>query len=276
MPPPGISPSCQKSRCPVIPPPRWRPIPNSPARAALSRWRRTSAFSLISTAPGKKPRSPFLQNVLDEVLELFPSPYIHIGGDEAPKARWKNCPDCQRRIKAEGLAGEHALQVYFTNRIGLHLAGHGRHLMGWNEILGPSLARDALVQFWRGNEKALLKAIQNDGRQVVMSTYLDTYLDHGYNLMPLCRAYRYDPLMPGLEETASVLGLEFPLWTEWVPNRARLDYQAYPRTLALAETGWTPREKKDLEAFQDRLAHFLTRLDRLGVGYAPLTEIEPP
>jgi hexosaminidase len=226
---------------------------------------------------GKEATFTFLQNVLDEVLDLFPSPYIHIGGDEAPKARWKNCPDCQRRIQAQGLAGEHALQVYFTNRIGVYLARRGRRLMGWNEILEPSLAKDALVQYWRGNQGALMEAIRQDKRQVIMSTFLDTYLDHGYSLMPLIRAYRYEPVPAALaeSESASVLGLEAPLWSEWLPSRARLEYQAYPRTLALAETAWTPKTKKDLTGFRYRLVHFLPRLDRLGVRYAPLADVEP-
>jgi hexosaminidase len=110
-----------------------------------------------------------------------------------------------------------------------------------------------------------------------MSTYLDTYLDHSYSLMPLSRAYRYDPIPAELDEkdAASILGVEFPLWTEWVPNRLRLDYQAYPRISALAETGWTTKDRKDLPDFRLRLQKFLQRLEKLGVHYAPLQEVEP-
>jgi hexosaminidase len=226
---------------------------------------------------GKEAVFTFLQNVLDEVLELFPSPYIHIGGDEAPKKRWKKCPDCQRRIQAEGLKDEHALQVYFTNRIAVYLDLKGRHVMGWNEILQDGLVRSAVVQFWARGRQRLLEAIRTGKRATVMSTYLDTYLDHGYSLMPLSRAYRYEPIPTELaeKEAASILGLEFPLWTEWVPNRARLDYQTYPRLTALAETGWTPKDRKDLPDFRRRLGKFLERLARLGVRYAPLQEVEP-
>jgi len=226
---------------------------------------------------GKEAVFTFLQNVLDEVLDLFPSPYIHIGGDEAPKKRWKACPDCQRRIKQEELKDEHALQVYFTNRIIAYLAQRGRRAIGWNQILDAGLAKDAVVQNWMGNRKRLLQAIKDEQRKVVMSSYLDTYLDHSYSLMPLSRAYRYEPVPPELddEESACILGLEFPLWGEYVRSRARLDYQAYPRLTAMAETGWTPKTQKDLDSFRQRLAHFLKRLDLLGVDYASMDDVEP-
>ena len=227
---------------------------------------------------GKETVFTFLQDVLDEVLELFPSPYIHIGGDEAPKTRWKKCPDCQRRIQAEGLKDEHSLQVYFTNRIATYLDSKGRHVMGWNEILQDGLIESAVVQFWARGRQRMLEAIRTGSRATVMSAYLDAYLDHGYNLMPLSRAYRYEPIPTELNENeaASILGLEFPLWTEWVPNRARLDYQVYPRLSALAETGWTPKERKDLPDFRRRLGKFLLRLDKFGIRYAPLKDVEPP
>ena len=226
---------------------------------------------------GKEQTFTFLQNVLAEVLDLFPSPYIHIGGDEAPKKRWKACPHCQRRIQQEGLKDEHALQVYFTNRIISYLAQHGRHVVGWNQILDQGLAPDAVVQYWMGSRKRLLQAIKEHQRKVVMSSFLDAYLDHSYSLTPLSRAYRYEPVPPELDDAqaACILGLEFPLWGESLPSRARLDYQAYPRLTAMAETAWTPKAQKDLSDFRRRLLPFLKQLDELGVGYAPLHEVEP-
>jgi hexosaminidase len=227
---------------------------------------------------GKEIVFTFLQNVLEEILELFPSPYIHIGGDEVPKKRWKGCPDCQLRIREEGLKGENALQVYFTNRIAAYLVSKGRQMMGWNEILQDGLVKGAVVQFWAKGRKHLLEAIRTEKRAVVLSTFLDTYLDHSYSLMPLSRAYRYEPVPAELggNNAGSVIGLEFPLWSEWVPNRARLDYQVYPRLTAMAETGWTLKDKKDFKDFRRRLDKLLGRLDRLGVLYAPLKEAEPP
>jgi hexosaminidase len=226
---------------------------------------------------GKEVVFSFLQDVLDEVLELFPSPYIHIGGDEAPKKRWKDCPDCQRRMTEQRLKDAHALQVYFTNRIAAYLDMKGRHAIGWNEILEGGLAGSAIVQYWARGHKKLLEAIRNDHRKTVMSFCLKTYLDYSYNLLPLSRLYRYEPIPTGLDEeaTAAILGVESPLWTEWVPNRARLDYQIYPRLSALAETGWTPREKKSLPDFRRRLVPFFARLDRLGIQYASLKEADP-
>ena len=226
---------------------------------------------------GKEAVFTFLQDVLDEVLELFPSPYIHIGGDEAPKQRWKKCPDCQQRIRMEGLKDAHALQVYFTNRIAAYLDSKGRHAIGWNEILQKGLVESAVVQFWAKGRKQLLEAIRNNHRRTIMSPFFKTYLDYPYNLIPLSRIYRYEPVPAGLDEgaTAAILGLESPLWTERVPDRSRLDYQVYPRLTALAETAWTSRERKSLPDFRRRLERFLARLDRLGVQHASLREAEP-
>jgi hexosaminidase len=227
---------------------------------------------------GKETVFSFLQNVVDEILEIFPSPFIHIGGDEAPINRWRGCPDCQRRIREERLKGEHALRVYFSNRIATYLASKGRHVMGWNEILQDGLVEGVIVQFWARHRERLLEAMRTEKRAVVMSTYLDTYLDHSYSLMPLSRAYCYDPIPPEFSDNDadSVHGLEFPLWSEWVPNRARLDYQVYPRLIAMAEIGWTPKSKKDFKDFSRRLEKFLGRLNHLGVRYAPLKEAQPP
>jgi len=238
---------------------------------------------------GKEATFIFLEDVLNEVLELFPSPTIHIGGDEAPKKRWQACPACQRRIREERLQNEHALQVYFTNRIAAYLDSKGRRAMGWNEILQPGLANSAVVQFWARGRVQLLQALRNDQRPIVMSTFMDAYLDHAYSLMPLSRAYHYEPVPKELskellkelpkeldqESALTILGPEFPLWTEWVPDRPRLDYQVYPRLTAIAETAWTSKDRKDLADFRRRLAGFMCRLDRLGVRHASLDEAEP-
>ena len=226
---------------------------------------------------GKEKVFSFLEDVLDEVLELFPSPYIHIGGDEAPKKRWKECPDCQRRIREIGLKDAHALQVYFTNRIAAYLDSKGRYAIGWNEILEKGLAEGAVVQYWARGRKKLLDALRNNSRPTVMSYCFYTYLDYSYKLIPLRRIYRYEPVPSGfdLKAAVSILGVESPLWTEWVPTRARLDYQVFPRLTALAETGWTPAGEKNLRDFHRRLAGFLSRLDRLGIQHASIDESEP-
>ena len=216
----------------------------------------------------------FLETALDEILALFPSPYIHIGGDEAPKKRWKACPKCQARLRAEGLPDEKALQVYFTNRLAAYLTARGRRVVGWNQILGKGLATRAIPQWWVGDQKQFWQALEA-GHEGILSAYLETYLDHSHALTPLSRAYRYEPLSPTLSAEAAkrVLGLEAPLWSEFVRSPARLDYQTYPRLPAYAETAWTPRELKDYVDFRARLEPFLKLL---AVRHAPLNEAEPP
>jgi hexosaminidase len=219
----------------------------------------------------------FLEGVLDEILALFPSPYIHIGGDEAPKQRWKACPKCQERLRTEGLRDENDLQVYFTNRIASYLTSRGRRIVGWNQILGSHLETSAIAQWWAFNKKDFLNALEA-GHEGILSAYLETYLDHSHALTPLSRAYRYEPVDPTLSPAAAsrILGLEAPLWAEFVRSKARLDYQVYPRLPAYAETAWTPREQKNYFDFRARLEPFLERLRALGVHHAPLRAAEPP
>jgi hexosaminidase len=227
--------------------------------------------------PGKEATFKFLFDVLNEVMNLFPGPYIHIGGDEAPKARWKTCPDCQRCLAQERLADEHELQIYFTNRIASYLTENGRTPIGWNEALNSDLHPQAVIQYWVRNRNQVVAAIRN-GRKTIISSYLDYYLDHSYSLTPLSRIYQFEPVFAELSETEAenILGVEAPLWTEFVPNRARLDFQVFPRLLAVAETGWTTREQKDWVDFRLRLTDFLPRLDALGLRYARSREVEPP
>jgi hexosaminidase len=233
--------------------------------------------SLELYCAGKDEVFAFLEDVLDEVMALFPSPYIHIGGDEAPRKRWRDCPDCRERMRREGLQDFHQLQVYFTNRIAAYLESHGRCPVGWNEVLGEGLAESVMLQYWLGKRLPIMHAMR-EGRRVIMSSYLHTYLDHSHSLTSLRKAYAYKPLWRELDasQAGNVLGLEAPLWTEFVPSRERQDFQTYPRLTAFAETGWSPRGKKDFSDFQRRLGAFLSRLDALGVGYARGRDAEPP
>ena len=225
---------------------------------------------------GKEETYTFLQDVLDEVMALFPSEVIHIGGDEAPKERWKDCPDCQARLRSEGIADVHGLQTYMTNRMARYLAERGRRLMGWNQILNDGLDRSAIGHYWVGGMKRVL-AHARGGGDLVMSDVRYAYLDHSYAFTPLSSAYKYEPVPAKLkvEHHEHVLGLEAPLWTEFVRSLKRFDFQCFPRLTALAETAWTPREDKDYASFQARLGPFLERLDRLGVEYASGDDVEP-
>ena len=221
--------------------------------------------------PGKDTTFDFVDKVLDEVLDIFPSKVIHVGGDETPRDRWKKCPDCQKRIKTENLKDVHALQTYFSNRVARMLDAKGRTVMGWNEILAADLLPGAIVQFWKGGTKQILNHAPK-GRKFVMSAFFHLYLDHDYVLLPLSTTYNYDPVPRDLPEQYhdNILGIEVPLWTEWVRDEHRLYWQLFPRLLAAAEVGWTCKENKNFTRFKQRVPIFYERLIEKGIGFAPL------
>ena len=217
---------------------------------------------------GKEKVFEFIQNVLNEIIEIFPSNIIHIGGDEAPNRRWKKCLDCQARIKDESLGSVDNLQVYFTNRITDYLGSKGKRIIGWNEILNDDLIDNALCQYWINHFDKVLEHIRK-GREVVMSEMKALYFDYPYRLIPLHQTYNYDPIPSNLEEKyhKNILGLEACLWTEYVKNKDKLEWQAFPRLIAVAETGWTPKNKRNFESFLERLDSFLPLLKALDVNY---------
>lgn len=219
--------------------------------------------------PGKEQVFEFIQNILDEIIELFDSKIIHIGGDEVPKDRWKDCSDCQERIKTEKLGNEEDLQVYFTNRIASYLSAHGQKIMGWNQILKNNLSEDVICQYWMLGKKEFIGQLKQ-GRKAVMSNFFHTYLDYDYNLTPLRKTYRFEPIPKKLRSKYSdnFLGIEAPLWTERIPNLKRLEWHIFPRLIAIAETGWTIKENKSYKSFKKRLTPFLKRLDYYNVNYA--------
>jgi hexosaminidase len=218
----------------------------------------------------------FLQDILDEVLEVFPGKYVHLGGDEAPRGRWKQCPKCQQRMLEEGFSDEKELHRYMINQVAGYLLERGKEVIGWNENLIVGLHPDFIIQYWYRGEQAVAEAIRS-GRQVIVSPYLDYYLDHSYSLTPLSRTYAYQPGFEGLDEEQanSIIGVEAPLWTEFVPSQARLDYQVFPRLLAVAETGWTRRQRRDTKDFFARYRQFQKRLRKWEIAFAPDVEIEP-
>ena len=220
----------------------------------------------------------FLENVLTEVMELFPSKYIHIGGDEAPKDRWEKCPKCQARIKQEGLKDEHELQSYFITRIEKFLNSKGRQIIGWDEILEGGLAPNAAVMSWRGIEGGIAAARQK--HNVVMTPTDYCYFDYyqaqpeteplaigGY--LPLEKVYSYEPVPEELnsDEQKYVIGVQANQWTEYIATSEQVEYMTIPRLCALAEVAWSPKEKRDLKNFQSRMDNHYIRLDELGVNY---------
>lgn len=207
----------------------------------------------------------FLQDVLDEVISLFPSPYIHIGGDEVPKDRWRECPKCQLRIKNEGLKDEHELQSYFIKRIQSYLAKKGKTLIGWDEILEGGADKKAVIEVWRGDEEAA-KALANGNRVVIAGPF---YFDTPLQSKTLKDVYQTDLLsLPQYRENRSLLlGGEAPLWTERV-TAVNAESKLYPRIQAFAEVTWTGR-RENFEDFRRRLATHYRRMDDLGYSFGP-------
>ena len=219
----------------------------------------------------------FLSDILSEVADLFPSEYIHIGGDEVDRAQWSQCEKCQKLKKDLGIEEDSRLQVYFTERIEEILAGMGRKLMGWDEIMeGETLTPSAGVMVWRGEE--LVKKATNAGHQVVVTHnyYFDLYQGSPalepktYGYLPLERVYTYEPVPAGSsdEQRANIRGVEGCLWTEMIPDHEKAEYMLFPRILALAEVGWTQPEKKDWKRFVSSIPVQLKRLDEQQINYA--------
>ena len=210
----------------------------------------------------------FLEDVLDEVMALFPSEYIHIGGDEVPKDRWRTCDSCQALMQREGLADEAELQSWFIRRIQNYLTAHGRRLIGWDEILEGGLSADATVQVWR--DMAHAATAVRLGADVIASPTSHAYFDASPSTLPLARVYEFDPVPPGLDPLAArrILGGEANIWTEYITT-ANFDLMVFPRLLAMSEALWT-RGARDYPAFLARLRedHY-PRLRAIGVRVGP-------
>jgi hexosaminidase len=222
----------------------------------------------------------FLETVLTEVVDMFPSQLIHIGGDESPKTRWEKCPRCQARIKEEGLADEYELQSYFIRRIEEFLLTKGRNIIGWDEILEGGLAPNATVMSYRSMQGGIDAARM--GHDAIMTPTSHTYFDF-YQADPSTQppafggrttlevVYSFNPIPDELtpEEARHILGAQGNVWTEHMKTESHVEYMAYPRAVALAEILWTPREKQSFPDFQERLARHFKRLDVLDVNYFP-------
>ncbi|MBI5395460.1 MAG: beta-N-acetylhexosaminidase [Verrucomicrobia bacterium] len=228
--------------------------------------------------PGNDAALAFVKDVLGEVCELFPGRFIHIGGDEAPRDRWKTCPKCQARLRAEGLKGEAHLQTWFNHRVEEFLAGKGRRLLGWDEILEGGLTPGAAVMSWRGIKGGIAAA--SAGHDVVMAPTSHCYFDYAQSkspgepeyiggFLPLSRVYEFEPVPTELPESKRrhILGAQGALWTEYMWTPRDVEYFAFPRAAALAEVVWSPAERKDFAGFERRLQNHLLRLDHLGVNY---------
>lgn len=233
---------------------------------------------------GKEETFRFLEGILDEVVSLFPGEYIHIGGDECPKNRWKACPFCQKRIKDEGLKDEMELQSYFVKRIEQFVASKGKKLIGWDEILEGGLPERASVMSWRGYDGGI-EAVHT-GHDVVMTPGEFCYFDHYQSLdkareplafggfLSLEKVYSFSPVPPQLsaQEARHILGAQANVWTEYIPSESQAEYMIFPRIFAMAEILWSPKVNQDYNQFLIRLGGSLKRLQEKGINYRPLDE----
>lgn len=227
--------------------------------------------------PGKDHTIDVVLKVLDEVSALFPSRYFHIGGDEAPKTRWKECPDCNARIEALGLAGYEELQGWFTQRLVEHLREKGKIAVGWNDILfAQNAPRDVVIQNWLDyGPDAGLEPFFDKGGQMVFSDMFHLYFDYPYSMSPLKRVYHFTPFIGKRDcsADANTEGIESCLWTERIETAERLQKQLYPRVFAVAEAGWTVR--RDYVGFKERLKGKFAQLDAAGIAYTPPDQYDP-
>ena len=219
----------------------------------------------------------FLEDVLDEVMALFPSKYIHVGGDESPKDAWKRSAFCQQLIKEKGLKDEHELQSYFIQRMEKYINKNGRTLIGWDEILEGGLAPNAIVMSWRGEAGGIAAAKEN--HQVIMTPGSHVYLDHSQTkndkeltiggLTSLEKIYSYEPVPKELnaEQAKYVLGAQGNVWTEYMENPAKVEYMIFPRLSALSEVLWSPKKTKNWPTFQTKIETQKKRYDMWGANY---------
>jgi hexosaminidase len=232
----------------------------------------------------------FLTDVLDEVMLMFPSKVIHIGGDEVKYNHWKSSESVQDYMKELKLDSPAELQVYFTNSISQYLQGNGRRMMGWNEIMGHNLheyqdatdtksdqqlAKGTIVHFWKGDLELATQAASN-GYEIVNSLHSNTYLDYDYQSIPLSMAYAFDPVPEKLNPKFhdKVIGTGCQMWGEWIPTNGHMHFKVFPRIAAYAEVGWTEKKNKDFDAFKTALKKLQKHWEQEGIYYAPDSVVE--
>ncbi|NLI54729.1 MAG: beta-N-acetylhexosaminidase [Clostridiales bacterium] len=238
-------------------------------------------FSKKLYCAGSEKTYDFLFALLDEVMDVFPFEYVHIGGDEAVKADWKRCGKCQTVRREQGLKDERELQGYFLNRVIGHIESRGRRAVVWNDGLCRTLTDSAVVQYWTPLSRegaAQIARYINAGGAAILSPVTRLYFDYPYAATPLAKTYRYRPSLHGIRRgnESRILGVEAALWTEWVDTEEKLFFNILPRLAATAETGWTARGGKRYSDFLKRLKPHYALYDRLGLTYAKRAEVPVP
>lgn len=231
----------------------------------------------VIACAGKESTYRFIYDVLDEICALFPAPYVHIGGDEAPKSEWKKCPHCQKVIEEMGLKDEENLQGYFNNKIAVYLKRKGKRMIGWNEILtSKKLDNSIIAEYWTPRRDMKVENYLLSGHDVIIAKHQAFYFDMTYAQNNLKTTYEFTPekynITAGLK---GILGLEGTLWSEWIPTEDRLNYQLNPRLQAFSEVCWTPQGSRNYKDFMLRLKKYLPILDKYDVVYCPLNMVNP-
>ncbi len=212
-----------------------------------------------------------LKDIIDELCDIFPAPYFHIGGDEVVPDSWNNCPDCQKLMQDNGLENHVALHHYFNDILVEHIKSKGRRTIGWNEMLNPKLDKSAIGQFWTF-ENGLPEAldwVNNQNGEVIISSGMYVYADYPYSRLSLSATYNFNADYLGIERMENVLGYEFPLWTEYVRSDEKYALQLYPRMLAMAETCWSDPLLKNYENFEKRLENQRGFFESIGITLPP-------
>lgn len=248
-------------------------------------WCGTQAYPLLSCGQdgndplclGKDLTLEFCRNVWEEVFQLFPYEYAHIGGDEVDRSRWAKCPDCQKRIKALGLQGVEELQAWFTKDMEKFFNAHGRKLMGWDEILEGGVSKTATVYWWRGDHADVAQKSTEMGNEVVICPTTYCYFDYGQDDNTLKRIYTSDVIPADLtpKQLKLVKGIQSNAWGEFIPTVGRMQFMVFPRALAMVEKAWTPNEQQNWDNFSQRLQAHLHRLQAAGINYRPLQTTQP-
>jgi len=218
---------------------------------------------------GKETSYEFTKNILSEIAALFPSKYIHIGGDEVNIQSWKECPLDQKAIKDNHLKNENELQSFFNRDIEAFLNSKGKRLLGWDEIVEGGLSKDGTMMWWRNWAPTMRDITANHGNDMIITPCFEYYFDAQHEVTPFEKVYNYEPVPEQFTEaqTKHILGVQANLWSEMIPSFKRLQYMAFPRLLALAETAWTSKDAKNYDDFQRRMNRQYQRLDALGIRY---------
>lgn len=220
---------------------------------------------------GKKESVQFIFDVYDEVCELFPFAYFHVGGDECDVSEWKTCPDCQKAMKEYGFKNEKELQKKLTNELCEYLKKKGKHMIAWNDVLNQGIDRlddSMVIQQWLPGQDKNTKHFAAHGGKVIMSNHKSFYFDMTYSQYPLANTYKFSPKKYGITDKNCMLGVEGETWTEWIDSFSKVQFHQHPRMEALSEVAWTPEEQRDFKEFLGRYRAYKSVLKPLGIRFA--------